>query len=209
MKNFQILILILFLTSCAVQSPTDKNNLKAMHKLSIEQEGQRSRALYHQALQQLREGHPEASLIYEQAYAAESRGEFENAIGLYHKAMQQAPENGLLLTSLGMVYLRNEDIIPARRYLLRAVGYDPDYFKPKLGLGYIYLQNQQLDKAITQLKASLQLLPTVEGTFLLAEAEQAQGDLTRAKQLYQAVVQVNKNSKLGKAAATRLRSLSK
>ena len=157
----------------------------------------------------MRETHPEAYTLYEQARTAESQGELNIAIETYHKAMQQAPENGLLLTGLGMAYLRNEDIVPARRYLLKAVRFDPDYYKSRLGLGYIYLQNRQLPKAITQLEKSLQLLPTIQGTFLLGEAEEAQGNLPRARELYQVVVQTDKNGKLGKTATTRLRSLSK
>ena len=209
MKYFLLLILTLLLISCASDPSIDQNNLKLINNISMTQEDRRENFLYDQALQQLREVHPEAYLLYEQADDAEIRGELEIAIELYHKAMQQAPENGFLLTRLGMVYLRNEDIVPARRYLLRAVSYDPGYFKPKLGLGYIYLQNQQLQKAVTQLEGSLRLLPTVEGTFLLAEAKAAQGHLLEAKQLYQTVVKVDKNSKLGKAAVIRLRSLSK
>lgn len=209
MKYFLLLILTLLLTSCAVNPPTDQNNLQLMNQGATEQEVRRAKFLYDQALQQLGEAYPEAYLFYQQAHAAEINGELDIAIELYHRAMQQVPENGLLLTRLGMVYLRNEDTIPARRYLLKAVRYNPGYFKPKLGLGYIYLQNQQLQKAVTQLEDSLRLLPTVEGTFLLAEAKQAQGNLPEAKQLYQTVVRVDKNSKLGKTAATRLRSLTK
>ncbi|NOQ40940.1 MAG: hypothetical protein GQ563_00350, partial [Desulfuromusa sp.] len=67
----------------------------------------------------------------------------------------------------------------------------------------------QLQKAIIHLEASLQLLPTIQGTFLLGEAEEAQGNLPRARELYQVVVQTDKNGKLGKTAITRLRSLSK
>jgi len=105
--------------------------------------------------------------------------------------------------------LRNEDIIPARRYLLKAVSSDPGYYKSKLGLGYIYLQTQQWQKAVIQLEDSLELLETVEGTFLLGKAKQAQGDFQQARQLYQAVVRVDGGGKLGKAAATLLRSLSR
>ena len=165
--------------------------------------------LYDQALQQLGETHPEALELYRQARTAEARGELDLAIETYHKAMQKAPEDGLLLTGLGMAYLRKEDIIPASRYLRKAVTADPDYYKPRVGLGYIYLQNQQIEKAVTQLEVSLRLLPTLEGTFLLGEAEEAQGNLLRARQLYQTVIQADRNGKLGKVAKNSLRSLSK
>ncbi|MCD6581826.1 MAG: tetratricopeptide repeat protein [Desulfuromusa sp.] len=212
MKTYHIypllLVFILFLTSCA-KSPMIEQDDHTPERVTIQQEVRLGRVLHDQALQQLRETHPEAYMLYEQARTAESQGKLNIAIETYHKAMQQAPENGLLLTGLGMAYLRNEDIVPARRYLLKAVRFDPDYYKSRLGLGYIYLQNRQLPKAITQLEASLQLLPTTQGTFLLGEAEEAQGNLPRARELYQAVVQSDKNGKLGKTATTRLRSLLK
>lgn len=178
-------------------------------RILIQQEIRQSKILHEQAVQQLREVHPEACALYEQARTAESQGQLNVAIETYHRAMQQAPESGLLLTGLGMAYLRREDVVPARRYLIKAVRSDPDYYKSRLGLGYIYLQNRQLPKAISQLEASLQLLPTTQGTFLLGEAEEEQGNLPRARELYQVVVQVDKNGKLGQVASTRLRSLSK
>ncbi|MCW9049702.1 MAG: tetratricopeptide repeat protein, partial [Deltaproteobacteria bacterium] len=149
----------------------------------------------------------EAYAFFDQAQEAEGKGQMALAIETYHKAMQQAPEHGLLLTGLGMAYLRNEDLVPARRYLLKAVTADPDYYKPHLGLGYIYLKNKQSINAVRQLETSVKLLPTVEGTYLLGEAEESRGNLPRARQLYQTVVEADRNGKLGQAAASRLRSL--
>ena len=203
-----LLVYILLLSSCAV-NPTTVQNDQMSKNVTIQQGIRTGKILYDQALQQLEETHPEAYVLYDEARAAELQGKLDVAIEIYHKAMQQVPEHGLLLTDLGMAYLRKEDMIPARRYLLKAVSSDPDYYKPRLGLGYIYLQNQQLPKAVTQLEASLQLLPTLEGTFLLGEAEEAQGNILRARQLYQTVVGVDRNSQLGKTAAIRLRNLSK
>lgn len=207
MKYLLLLSFIIVLSSCAVNPTSDQNNKGSLNVVSTEQEAQLNRIIHDQALQQLSEVQPEARLLYEHAHVAEVQGELKAAIELYHKAMQQAPENGFLLTSLGLAYLRNEDTIPARRYLLKAVSSDPGYYKPKLGLGYIYLQGQQWQKAVIQLEDSLELLATIEGTFLLGKAKQAQGDFPRAKQLYQAVVQVDGGGKLGKAAANLLRSL--
>jgi len=202
------LIFILSLAGCSVPPAVDQNGL-VLPNDSIKQEVRLGRILHDQALQRLGETHPEANALYRQARATEAQGELDIAIETYHKAMQKAPESGLLLTGLGMAYLRNEDIVPARRYLIKAVNYDPDYYRSRLGLGYIYLQNKQLQKAIIQLEASLDLLPTVQGAFLLAEAEEGNKNLQRARQLYQTVVHADKNGKLGKTAVDRLRSLAK
>ncbi len=203
-----LLIFILLSAGCSVKQPADQDGFTLPND-TIKQEVRLGRVLHDQALQQLGETHPEAYALYKQARAIEAQGELDIAIETYHKAMQKAPESGLLLTGLGMAYLRNEDLVPARRYLLKAVNSDPDYYKSRLGLGYIYLQNKQLQKAIMQLERSLDLLPTVQGTFLLAEAEGGNKNLPRARQLYQTVVHADKNGKLGKTAVDRLRSLAK
>ncbi|WP_245706407.1 tetratricopeptide repeat protein [Desulfuromusa kysingii] len=175
--------------------------------MPLGQEARLGKVLYEQSLQQLRDTAPEAYLLHQQAHAAEVRGDMQVAIELYHSAMQQTPDNSFLLTSLGLAYLRIEDTIPARRYLLKAVNVDPGYYKPRLGLGYIYLQNQQYQQAVTQLEESLQQLATVEAAFLLGQVKEAQEDLTKARELYLAVVQADRDGKLGTAAASRLRSL--
>lgn len=149
----------------------------------------------------------DAYRLYDQAKVAEQNGQIDLAVEMYHKAMQQAPDHGLLLTSLGMAYLRKEDLVPARRYLIKAVNADPDYFQSRMGLGYIYLANGRSVDAAKHLAESVKLLPTVQGTFLLAEAEADQGHSRKAAALYQAVVQADINGKLGKEAAQRLRKL--
>jgi len=150
----------------------------------------------------------EAYSLYDQARALESRQQYNEAIATYHKAVQQAPEQGLLLTSLGMAYLRNEDIIPARRYLLKAVQADPDFYQSHLGLGYIYLQDKKYDSAAGQLETSLAQLATLQGTFLLGDAEVGRQNVARARQLFETVRQADSDGQLGQAAAARLKSLS-
>ncbi|WP_321371512.1 hypothetical protein [uncultured Desulfuromusa sp.] len=209
MKYFIFLSLILLLSSCVVNPTPDQRDSEPPPQVLIEEDVQLEKTINDHAVQQLKNLHPEAFLFHEQARAAEVKGDMNAAIELYHKAMQQAPTNGLLLTSLGLAYLRIEDIIPARRYLLKAVNADPGYYKPKLGLGYIYLQTQQTQKAVTQLEDSLKQVATLEGTFLLGKAKEAQAEFLQARHLYQAVIRVDGNGRLGQAAANRLRSLPK
>jgi predicted Zn-dependent protease len=161
---------------------------------------------YARAIQPLKNS-SEAYALYDQARELEGKGELAAALETYHKAMQKAPDQALLQSGLGMAYLRKEDLIPARRYLLKAVESDSGYFQSRLGLGYIYLQNKQAPLAAEQLNASLQLLPTIQAAFLLAEAEQAQGNLAKARELYAAVASADQQGKLGKAAAERLQRI--
>ncbi len=145
--------------------------------------------------------------LYDQARQLEANGQQLQAIETYHKAMQQAPEHGLLLAGLGMAYLRNEDLVPARRYMIKAVAADDNYYVSRMGLGYINLQNKDSRQAATHLEASLRLAPTVQAAYLLGEAEEANGDLAKARELYRAVAQADRSGKLGQAASAKLQRL--
>ncbi len=161
---------------------------------------------YQQAIAPLLETE-DAYALYDQARELEAKGQLNEAIATYHKAMQEAPEQGLLLSALGMAYLRNEDLVPARRYLLKAVAADDSYYQSRMGLGYIYLQNKDPRKAAEHLEASLKLAPTIQAAYLLGEAEEASGDVAKARQLYQAVAEADRQGKLGQAAAAKLQRL--
>ncbi|NOQ52364.1 MAG: M48 family metalloprotease [Desulfuromonadaceae bacterium] len=151
----------------------------------------------------------EAYALFDQACKQEAAGTIDAAIATYHKAMQKAPEQGLLLSGLGMAYLRNEDLIPARRYLLKAVAADGSYYQSRMGLGYTYLMNKEPKMAADHLRVSLDLAATIEAAYLFGEAEEAQGHFVKARELYQAVSEADKNGKLGRAAAAKLKRLGK
>ena len=161
---------------------------------------------FHQAIADL-EKTKDAYALYDQAQELEGKGELETAIEIYHKAVQSAPDQALLQCGLGMAYLRKEDLIPARRYLLKAVNMDDNYFLSQMGLGYIYLQNKEPKTAAEHLETSLKLVPMVQSAYLLAEADESLGNRARARELYQAVVKADQNGKLGKAAAAKLQRM--
>lgn len=148
----------------------------------------------------------EAYELYDQARELEAKGRLDVAIETYHKAMQQAPEHALLLNGLGMAYLRKEDYIPAKRYLIKAVNVDPDYYQSRMGLGYLYLKDKRPADAVPHLQASLELKPTTQAAYLLGEAEEALGNIDKAQQLFQAVAEAD-SGKLGQAARAKLQGL--
>ena len=129
------------------------------------------------------------------------------AIETYHQALMSAPDEALILAGLGLAYLRNEDSVPARRYLIKAINLQGDYSQSRLGLGYIHLQKWQYAQAISQLEKSLRLLPTVEAAFLLGEAQQRVGQKVKARDLYLIVASADRDGKLGRLAGTRLQQL--
>ncbi len=144
---------------------------------------------------------------FDMAKKLEKEGQLAEAINLYHFALLEAPGEALILCHLGLAYLRNEDLVPARRYFIKAINLQDDYYQSHLALGYVYLQKQQHAKALQQLETGFKLLPTLEGGYLLAEARENVDDLEGAIQLYRAVAKVDSTTKLGRNAAARLRIL--
>lgn len=154
-------------------------------------------------LSQTRQGYA----LFDQARRLEKDGQLAEAIALYHDALLEAPDQALILCSLGLAYLRNEDLVPARRYLIKATNLDSDYYQSRLALGYIYQQKEAYPRALQQLEAGFKLLPTLEGGYLLAEAREQSGDKEGAHRLYLAVAKADADGKLGRNAAEHLRAM--
>jgi predicted Zn-dependent protease len=142
--------------------------------------------------------------LYVQAQQQERKGDLNGAIATYLQAAAQAPDETLILTGLGMAYLKAEDIGSARRHLSRAVQLHDQYYLPQLGLGYAYQQQSLPQKAIPHLERSMELYPTAQGAFLLAEGYEQTGRKKDALKLYQSVAQADPGGKLGQAAAKRI-----
>lgn len=159
---------------------------------------------YQVATSGLRERQP-AYLLYEQARQLEAKGEVRQAIAAYLQAAAAAPDEYLILTGLGMAYLRAEEPAAARPHLARAVQANGRYYLSRMGLGYVFLQQKETSRAVAELEKSLQLFPTVQGSYLLAEGYDASGQQAKALELYRAVAEAEPDGKLGRAAAARLK----
>ena len=151
----------------------------------------------------LKELQPAYALLAE-AQRFEKADNSAQAIIYYLKAATMAPEEPHILGSLGMAYLRAGELQTARLNLQKAVKLQPDYYKTRMGLGYLSLQQGQIRKANEQLAESVRLLPVTENLFLLAEAREKGGDIEGSKSLYRLIVEKDAQSKLGRTAASRL-----
>ena len=123
------------------------------------------------------------------------------------QAAAKAPEQALILTGLGMAYLEADDLNTARMNLAKAVRLDGHYYYSRLGLGYVYLKLGEGPKAVHELEQSLQLLPSQQGAYLLAESYEKEGQRQKALDLYRAVAKADPQGKLGQAAASRASAL--
>lgn len=159
-----------------------------------------------QATERLRTLQPGYEL-YDQARQQERKGDLNGAIATYLQAAARAPDQALILTGLGMAYLKADDNRSARQHLARAVQLDGDYYQSRLGLGYLELEQNQLASAVVHLEKSMQLLPTGQAAYLLGEGYEKQGKKEQALELYRAVAQADPNGQLGRSAAARAAAL--
>ncbi|MBE0595920.1 MAG: tetratricopeptide repeat protein, partial [Desulfuromonadales bacterium] len=148
-----------------------------------------------------------AYALYDQARQLEGKGETRQAIAAYLQAAAAAPEEYLILTGLGMAYLRAEEPAAARPHLARAVQVNGQFYLSRMGLGYVLLQQKETARAVVELEKSMQLYPTVQGGYLLAEGYDQSGQRQKAVELYRAVATADPDGKLGQAAAARLKAL--
>lgn len=142
--------------------------------------------------------------LYDKARELEKEGKLPQAVDSYLRATAAAPDEALIRTGLGMAYLKAGDINAARHHLALAVREDEGYYYSHLGLGYVYLQKGEIKRALKELNASMDLLPTASGGYLLAEGYEKSGERQKALDLYQAVARIAPDGALGRAAARRI-----
>lgn len=145
--------------------------------------------------------------LYDEARKLEEAGNLSQAVTVYLQAAAAAPDESLILAGLGMAYLKAEDAGSARLHLARAVQLDGHYYLSRMGLGYALLKKGDNPGAVGELEASMKLLPTLQGGYLLAEGYEKTGQPQKALELYRAVAQADPDGKLGRSAAERVRAL--
>ncbi len=154
-------------------------------------------------LRRLRQGYT----LYDQARQFEGQGQLSKAIAGYLQAATAAPDQALILTALGTAYLKANDLVAGQQHLNRAVQLDGQYYRSRLGLGYVLLEQESYPRAVRELEASMALLPTLQGAYLLAGAYEGNRQIAQAVEMYRAVTTADAGGRLGQAAAERLQKL--
>lgn len=145
--------------------------------------------------------------LYDQARKLEEQGQLSRAIAGYLQAATVAPDQALILTALGTAYLKADDLTAGQQHLSRAVQIDGQYYRSRMGLGYLLFEQEDYPRAVRELEASMALLPTLQGAYLLASAYEGNRQIGQAVEMYRAVVKAAPDSRLGKAAAEHLKEL--
>ncbi len=134
----------------------------------------------------------------------EKQGNEAQSIANYLQSATATPDEPRILRALGMAYLRAGQLQSARLPLQKAVKLQPDYYRSRMGLGYLYLGKGHLRQAGQELAESVAQLPVTENLFLLAEVKEKSGDLKEALALYTMIVKADPDSKIGRSSARRL-----
>ncbi|MEW6594105.1 MAG: M48 family metalloprotease [Thermodesulfobacteriota bacterium] len=148
-----------------------------------------------------------AYALYDEGRQEEQRKNLSRAVELYRQAVQAAPDQAMLQSVLGNALVRQGQVGAARPHLEKAVALDGGYYESRLGLGYVLGQEKEWAGAIRELTRSMELLPTLEGAYFLAEAHDKGGDRRQALTLYRQVAAADPNGRMGRAAALRARQL--
>jgi predicted Zn-dependent protease len=142
--------------------------------------------------------------LYDKAREQEAQGDVSGAIATYLQAAAAAPDQSLILTGLGLAYLRAQDVRAARPHFARAVQLDDNYYLSRLGLGMVHLELNEIPAAVGHLQKSMDLLPTDRGGYLLATGYEKQGRTAQALELYEQIAKAYPQSSVGQAAARKV-----
>ena len=104
----------------------------------------------------------EIDTLYAQAIKARDVDSIRTAVERLRKAVPESPAPGVVLTRMGMLYLRLEDGENARSALQRALDRDATLAEAQCGLGRVYLELMDNPKRAQRHHAALLAVPSWE-----------------------------------------------
>ena len=90
---------------------------------------------------------PQADYYRSQGLTQQEKGNYQDALNLYLKALTLEPENSELYNDIGIVYEQLGYPSRAEQYYLRILKNDRDYLPAYSNLAYLYLGQNQIEKA--------------------------------------------------------------
>jgi Flp pilus assembly protein TadD len=112
-------------------------------------------------------------------------GNLEKARFHCEHGLKFAPDDGDLLTNLGLIELREQHLRRAKDLFIQALRSNPNQMQALNNLGKIYLEEGSHDEAIKMFRSALRVSPDyLEAMNNLAYAYFLKGDLSQAKKHY-------------------------
>ena len=123
---------------------------------------------------------------YDQAKAAQQKGDTGRATSLVREAIRLEPREGHFHSFLGDIQRLNKNYDASKRHYDQAISLNNDFFYYYLGRGKLHEARGQMNAARADLNRSMQLLPTTDAQTALGNVALARNDLDSAKKHYQA-----------------------
>ncbi len=138
---------------------------------------------------------------YDDGVAALKKGDTATATTLAQKAIAGEPREARFQELLGDIAFTQKKPQEAISYYAKAIGMQPEYFKPHAQTGIALYNMGRKAEAETYLKKANSLLPTAPAALYLGEIAEDRGDIDGALQNYQ--LAAGSNSDIGKEANSR------
>lgn len=148
--------------------------------------GARNKAAFQQAMAQLSRD-KDAYSNYQDAMKSAKAKNYDQALSLVGKSLQQQPRENLFWELKGQLLLQQDHTREAVPALDKAIAANPNFFRPYIYRGMAYKELGNGNNAERDLVASQRLLPTQEASEQLGELALAKGDRATARAYFQQV----------------------
>jgi len=132
---------------------------------------------------------------------------YETAIEFYQKGLALRPDERQANIVLANAYFDSKKFVEAGKYYAKALELDPNDVNARTDLGTTFVEQQppDLDRAIEEFKAALELDPNREATlYNLGVVYFRKGDLENAKDILARLEAINPNTQLAAKLRTNL-----
>jgi Tfp pilus assembly protein PilF len=147
--------------------------------------------------------------LFEQAYAAQMRGDFDRAVELYKRSLAIRP-TAEAHTFLGWTYHFQGKVADAIEECKRAITVDPDFGNPYNDIGSYLISLRRYDEAIAWLEQAIKAPrydPRHYPYFNLGRVYMAKGMINRAREYFQQALQIEPRYTAARQAIENIRRM--
>jgi predicted Zn-dependent protease len=183
--------------------PPSQERVEANRKTAAElgDKGEYGKEEYLAAIKPLLDS-KEAYAAFDKAMQAYKQDDMKTARSFVNQAVRAEPREARFHALLGDINARGKRNDDALSAYTRAVTNNPDYFPAYLGRGLVRQRMNKLDLAATDLRKSIELLPTATAHNALGQIEQKRGHVDQAAEHFR--IAAGSQSETGQAAALSL-----
>lgn len=133
-----------------------------------------------------------AAELYDQGIAFQDKGQLDEAIKCYQKAIELNPNLTGAFYNLGVAFQKKGDIDRAILYYEIAIGLNPDMLEAHHNLGIVFKDKGRFDDAIMCFQRVIQLKPDHAGAYYnFGNTLVAKGQFNEALQSYQKAIEID------------------